>query len=75
MTLAVSGLTAMEIVMVSFLVFLVSAAALTVGQWFGRGPINGGCRPGDASGSCTHAGLCGLRCPARRQRAANRESG
>jgi len=64
----------MEIFLISFLVFLVSAAALAAGQWFGREPIKGGCRPGDATGDCAHSGTCVLRCAARR-REANRGLG
>ena len=29
----------------TLLVFLLAAAGLTLGQWFGRSPISGSCRP------------------------------
>ena len=35
----------MAIFLVSFVVILASCAALALGQWFGRAPIKGGCRP------------------------------
>jgi hypothetical protein len=37
----------------AFLIFLLAGAALSVGQWFGRAPIEGRCRPrgGTACGS------------------------
>jgi hypothetical protein len=64
----------MEIVIVSFLVFVVSAAALAAGQWFGREPIVGGCRPGESSGPCANSATCRLPCASRRQKRASGES-
>jgi hypothetical protein len=55
----------MEIFLFSFFIFLVSCGGLAAGQWFGRDPIHGGCRPGDRSGKCARkdkcAGLCSIR--------------
>jgi hypothetical protein len=64
----------MEIFAVSFLVFIISCAALAMGLWFGRGPIHGGCRPDD-SGGCAQKGNCSmnLRCANRRAQTASRE--
>jgi hypothetical protein len=56
----------MEIFIVSFFVFLVSCAALAAGQWFGRDPIKGGCRPDGSSGKCPSPGNCSLSCASRR---------
>jgi hypothetical protein len=55
----------MEIFIVSFFVFLISCAGLAAGQWFGRDPIHGGCRPGGESGDCTRKDLCSGRCAIR----------
>jgi hypothetical protein len=49
----------MEIFLGSFVIFLISAAALMLGQFFGRDPVSGSCSPG---GHCSHAGACQLKC-------------
>ncbi len=54
----------MEIFLGSFIIFLFSAAALMLGQFFGRDPISGSCR---SSGHCSHAGTCKLDCTFRRR--------
>ena len=54
----------MEIFVGSFVIFLISAAALMLGQFFGRAPISGSCR---SSGHCSHAGACKLDCAFRRR--------
>jgi hypothetical protein len=64
----------MEIFIVSFLIILVSCAGLAAGQWFGRDPIHGGCRPGDASGGCKRSGPCNLRCANRSRHGVKPES-
>ena len=51
----------MEIFIVSFVFFLLSCAALALGQLFGRKPINGSCRP-NSSGHCGNTENCSLRC-------------
>ena len=43
----------------SFMIILLSCAALMVGQVFGRAPISGSCSP---SGHCAHVGSCKLEC-------------
>ena len=55
----------MEIFIGSFVIFLISAAALMLGQFFGRAPISGSC---SSSGHCSHAGACKLDCEFRRSR-------
>jgi hypothetical protein len=55
----------MEIFFISFLVFLISCAGLAAGQWFGRDPIRGGCRPDNDPRTCARKdacnGLCSIR--------------
>jgi hypothetical protein len=55
----------MEILLGSFVIILLSCAALMVGQLFGRPPISGSC---SASGHCAHADKCKLDCAFRRGR-------
>jgi len=62
----------MEIFAISFFVFLASCAALAIGLAFGRGPIHGGCRPGDSSVGCAKTANCSLRCEKRRVPTTNR---
>ncbi len=57
----------MEIFMISFFIILLSCAALAIGQFFGRKPINGSCRP-NASGHCKNTENCSLRCVKHEQR-------
>lgn len=49
----------MELFLGSFVIFLLSAAALMVGQLFGRSPISGSCSSDD---HCAHAVSCKLKC-------------
>ena len=58
----------MEIFAISLAVFLLSCAGLSIGQWFGRRPISGGCRP-DEGVECDRAPACSGLCRLRRSRA------
>lgn len=49
----------MELFLGSFVIFLLSAAALMVGQLCGRSPIGGSCSSDD---HCAHAVRCKLEC-------------
>ena len=53
----------MEIFIGSLLVFLVSALALMLGQFFGREPIGGGC---GSKAQCAKSDHCSLKCVFRR---------
>ena len=55
----------MAIFIGSFAIFLLSAAALMVGQFFGREPIDGGC---GSKVSCDKSDDCSLKCIFRRRR-------
>ena len=55
----------MEIFLGSFAIFLLSALALMLGQFFGRAPISGSC---SSTGHCSHAGTCKLDCAFRQTR-------
>jgi hypothetical protein len=48
-----------EIFLVSFVAFLVSAAALMLGQFFGRGPVSASCSP---KHSCLNTAKCKADC-------------
>jgi hypothetical protein len=56
----------MEIFVISFFVFVLVSAALAIGLFVGRGPIDGGCQS-NSGGSCAEKGNCGLRCAKRRK--------
>ena len=43
----------------TLIVFLLCGVALTVGQWFGRPPVEGRCGP-VGNGACGSAGCCRL---------------
>lgn len=49
----------MELFLGSFVIVLLSCAALMVGQLFGRGPIKGSC---NSAGHCSQAETCKLEC-------------
>ena len=58
---------------VSFLVFIIVGAALAIGLFVGRDPIQGRCHP-DKDGVCAEKGSCGVRCEKRRITATKREA-
>jgi hypothetical protein len=55
----------MELFLGSFVIIMLSCAALMVGQFFGRDPISGSC---STSGHCSHTSTCKLECAFRRGR-------
>jgi hypothetical protein len=55
----------MEIFIGSLVIFLLSALALMLGQFFGRAPISGSC---SSTGHCAHADACKLDCTFRQVR-------
>ena len=52
----------------ALVLILLACGGLALGQWLGRPPISGSCRP-DAAGACAHKDNCSLRLLCRRESA------
>jgi hypothetical protein len=57
----------MELLIGSFMFMLLGCVGLAVGQFFGRPPLTGGCRP-EGGKHCANTENCSLRCLKRKMR-------
>jgi hypothetical protein len=55
----------MELFIGTFVIFLLSALGLMLGQFFGRDPVGGGC---GSKAQCTKSDHCSLKCVFRRRK-------